>query len=80
RKPEAFMNMPVDIFYRIAKYLTPHDLLNLTRTSKSLRSVLTSKQTEHIWRTAREAVKLPNYPPDLFEIQYANLAFCKHCS
>ncbi|EJC98310.1 uncharacterized protein FOMMEDRAFT_137196 [Fomitiporia mediterranea MF3/22] len=78
-QPETFMNTPVDIFYKIAKYLTPRDLLCLSRTSKGLRSVLTSKQTDNIWRTARETFELPNCPPDLSEIQYAELVFGKHC-
>ncbi|EJC98196.1 uncharacterized protein FOMMEDRAFT_23771 [Fomitiporia mediterranea MF3/22] len=76
---ESFMNMPVDIFYKIANHLTPHDILNLSRTSKGLRSVLTSKKSENIWHAAREALEMPECPPDLSEMQYADLVFGKHC-
>lgn len=76
---EALMHMPVDIFCEIASHLSPVDLLNMSRASKQLRAFLTSKNSKSIWRAARNAIKLPECPSDLSEMQYADLLFSKGC-
>ncbi|KAI5122622.1 hypothetical protein M0805_008711 [Coniferiporia weirii] len=76
---EMIMEMPVEIFCEIAVNLTPHDLLNLARSSKSLRGFLMTKDSKLVWRTARESVGLPECPPDLSEPQFADLLYCKGC-
>ncbi|KLO09924.1 hypothetical protein SCHPADRAFT_833319 [Schizopora paradoxa] len=75
------MNVPVDVFYEasICCYLAPLDLLNLGRSSHSLRGLLMTKKSAYVWRAARESMSLPSIPPQLSEPQYANLLFCLGC-
>ncbi|KAH8117633.1 hypothetical protein DFH11DRAFT_1035164 [Phellopilus nigrolimitatus] len=73
------MQMPVDVFYEVACYLTPGDLLNLTRTTQSWRSLLMTNRSKPIWRAARNNVALPECPDDLSEPQYADLLYGKGC-
>ncbi|KAF5372841.1 hypothetical protein D9758_001473 [Tetrapyrgos nigripes] len=66
--------MPLDVIFEIFMYLEPLDILSLSRTSKDLRNLLTSKSSEYIWRAAREnAEDLPPPPSDMNEMQYANI-------
>ncbi|KAF5372849.1 hypothetical protein D9758_001477 [Tetrapyrgos nigripes] len=72
--------MPLDVIFEIFMHLEPIDILRLSRTSKDLRKLLTSKSSEYIWRTARLNVEaLPPPPSYLNEIQYANLMFDTYC-
>ncbi|KAF9060710.1 hypothetical protein BDP27DRAFT_1236376 [Rhodocollybia butyracea] len=94
RMPEQFRNVrgrlgllerlakdvPLDVILEIFCYLEPGDLLRLARTTKDLRSILMSKSSESIWRTARENVQgLPPRPNDLNEPQYAHLCYESYC-
>ncbi|THH04390.1 hypothetical protein EW145_g5553 [Phellinidium pouzarii] len=76
---EALMDIPVDVFLEISANMSSHDLLNMARSSKSLRDLLMSKDSKPIWRAARENVGLPDCPSDLSEPQFADLIFCKGC-
>ena len=71
----------VDIHIRqIFTYLPPQDLLSLSRTTRSLRNIVTSRHSGHMWRLSLASVSaLPPCPPDLTEIQYASLVFDDHC-
>ncbi|THU85005.1 hypothetical protein K435DRAFT_623945, partial [Dendrothele bispora CBS 962.96] len=64
--------------------LRPLDILRLSRTSRDLHDLLTSRSSEHVWRNARLNVEgLPPLPTDLNEIQYAKLMFdtiCQVCA
>ncbi|KAF8716073.1 hypothetical protein AX14_012443 [Amanita brunnescens Koide BX004] len=71
--------MPLDILYEIFCYMTPADLLKLSRMSKAFRRILMSSSSVSIWRTARENTGLPECPPDMIEPQWANLAYSPHC-
>lgn len=56
------------------------DLLNLSRTCKSLRELLMDKSSMFVWKTARrQVIGLPDCPADLTEPEYANLVFCARC-
>jgi len=60
--------------------LQPLDLLNLSRTSKSLRSMLMKKNSIAVWRRARANLAgLPECPDDLTEPQYTELVFGRTC-
>ncbi|PCH43558.1 hypothetical protein WOLCODRAFT_122186, partial [Wolfiporia cocos MD-104 SS10] len=73
-------DMPLDILLEIFSCLEPKDLLNLARTSKSLRQLLMTRETISVWRAARANMgKLPDCPSFLSEPAYANLAFFPHC-
>ncbi|KAH8108785.1 hypothetical protein DFH11DRAFT_1631329 [Phellopilus nigrolimitatus] len=76
---EKLMNMPLDIFCEVAASLNPHDILNMSRSSRSLRSLLMSKQSKSIWRAARQSLDMPECPSDLSEPEYADLVFGRGC-
>ncbi|TDL24368.1 hypothetical protein BD410DRAFT_118974 [Rickenella mellea] len=78
-KLALLMTMPTDIFCEIASYMAPLDILNLSRTSKSLRCLLMSKRSRQIWRAAQHNLGLPDCPPDICEPQYAKLVFERLC-
>ena len=91
----GFMHMPVEIIVevsrhllpsltvlscpQIAGYLNPTDLLNMARSSQSLRNLFMSKDSKSAWRRVRENLELPDCPDDLSEPQYADLLFGKGC-
>ncbi|KAI0065498.1 hypothetical protein BV25DRAFT_1821919 [Artomyces pyxidatus] len=71
---------PVDVFLEIFVYLTPEELLNLSRSNKWLRDILTKRVLEPAWRNARDNVPdLPPCPTDMNELRYASLMFDKFC-
>lgn len=66
--------------FKVFKLLHPFDLLRLSRTNLQFRSVLMSRSSEIVWRTARSDVpKLPGPPPEVSEPAWANLAFDSTC-
>ncbi|THU94670.1 hypothetical protein K435DRAFT_779323 [Dendrothele bispora CBS 962.96] len=76
--------VPLDVIFEIFAHLKPLDILRLSRTSRDLHNLLTSRSSEHVWRNARLNVEgLPPLPTDLNEIQYAKLMFdtiCQGCA
>ncbi|OBZ71705.1 hypothetical protein A0H81_08983, partial [Grifola frondosa] len=73
--------MPLDIIFEISTHLEPRDLLHLARTNKDFRALFTSRaSSEALWKAARRNVDgLPDCPPFLSELEYANLMFSSHC-
>ncbi|BGP16262.1 hypothetical protein JCM10213_007706 [Rhodosporidiobolus nylandii] len=77
---ELFQQIPVDLLCEIASHLDPHSLLRLSRSSKRLRSIFTSKTSKTVWKAARSNVGLPDLrAKDLSEMQYASLVFDRMC-
>ncbi|KAH0580667.1 hypothetical protein H2248_002157 [Termitomyces sp. 'cryptogamus'] len=78
------VEMPLDILQEIFMYLTPVEVLSLSRMCKSLRRILISKLAECIWKQARLNLDdFPDCPDDINEVQFANLifgAFCDYCN
>ncbi|KAI0796049.1 hypothetical protein C8Q75DRAFT_358504 [Abortiporus biennis] len=74
-------DMPLDILIEIFGYMAPQDLLNLSRSLKSFRGVLTSRTSRPFWRNAFKNIQeeVPEMPPMLNELQWANLLFSDHC-
>ncbi|KDR77405.1 hypothetical protein GALMADRAFT_224794 [Galerina marginata CBS 339.88] len=73
--------LPVELILEIFSWATPRSLLNLSRTTKSWHSLLTSRSSIPLWKTARSNLDdFPDIPDDLNELQYANLAFGTTCS
>ncbi|KAG7096378.1 hypothetical protein E1B28_003822 [Marasmius oreades] len=74
-------DMPLDIVVEISAYLQPLDLLSLSRTNRDLRTFLTSRSSEIVWRSARANayLSLPPILEDLDEPSYASLAFDATC-
>ncbi|KAF9481490.1 hypothetical protein BDN70DRAFT_803339 [Pholiota conissans] len=72
---------PVDVLFEIFGLLEPRDLLHIARTTKSLRSLLMSRSSVTVWKSARSNIfGLPDCPDDLSEPQYAALMFVKRCT
>ncbi|KAJ7088620.1 hypothetical protein C8R44DRAFT_649417, partial [Mycena epipterygia] len=59
--------------------LTPLDLLNLARISKSFHSFLMIKNNAFVWKASRAMVGLPPSLSGFSEPQYAYLAFVTVC-
>ncbi|PCH43514.1 hypothetical protein WOLCODRAFT_138386, partial [Wolfiporia cocos MD-104 SS10] len=77
---KSLPDMPLDILFEIFTCLGPKDLLYLTRTSKSLRQLLMTRETISVWKATRANIReLPECPSFLSEPAYANLAFSPHC-
>ncbi|KAG8891188.1 hypothetical protein FRC00_014135 [Tulasnella sp. 408] len=58
-------SLPIDVFLEICLYLTPLDLLRLTRLTKTLRSVMLSSQGKYVWKTIYNAyfdTIIPGWP------------------
>ncbi|KAG8697172.1 hypothetical protein FRC08_006695, partial [Ceratobasidium sp. 394] len=80
-KLKGLMNMPIEVFTEIAKYLYPLDLILLSRANKFFRQLLLSRSAIQTWRHALSNVDgLPPCPEELCEPQYAALMFTKYCS
>ncbi|KAF5324810.1 hypothetical protein D9611_004188 [Ephemerocybe angulata] len=72
--------LPLDVTYEIFGHLKPLDLLQLSRTSKSLREILMSRSSVSVWMSARANIEaLPDCPFDMSEPEYASLVFETHC-
>ncbi|KAG6813335.1 hypothetical protein H0H92_011883 [Tricholoma furcatifolium] len=79
-KLEQMAELPLDVLFEIFGQLEPIDILNLSRTSKSLRNILMSRSSIGVWRNARAHVEgLPECPDDMSEPAYANLVFYPYC-
>ncbi|TFY72167.1 hypothetical protein EVG20_g834 [Dentipellis fragilis] len=83
---KVMLEMPLDVLYEVFSHLAPADLIQLTRTSKSLRLLLLSRKSNFIWRSVRTQVPgpaVPNPPEDMSEPSWANLIFggpfCSNC-
>ena len=69
------MNLP-----QVSAHLHPLDMLNLARTSKSLRSLTLAKSCRSAWVASFTTVPgLPLCPENLSEPLYAALLFDRHC-
>ena len=67
-------------YIQIFGRLKPLDLLQLSRTSKKLRSLLLGRSSKSVWIQARANVEgLPDCPLDMSEPAYASLAFEPYC-
>ncbi|KAG6871945.1 hypothetical protein C0995_014666 [Termitomyces sp. Mi166 len=74
------VEMPLDVLHEIFMYLTPIEVLSLSRLCKTLRRILMTKSAECIWKQARLNLDdFPDCPNDLNEAQFANLVFGAHC-
>jgi hypothetical protein len=64
---------------QIFSYLTPLDILHLSRTTKALRDILMSRSAITIWKSAFTFEPELPVPPDMSEPEWANLIFSPHC-
>ncbi|KAG6895534.1 hypothetical protein C0992_000790 [Termitomyces sp. T32_za158] len=74
------VEIPLDILHEIFMYLTPVEILSLSRISKALRRILMTQTAEYVWKQARLNLDdFPDCPDDLNEPQFANLIFAALC-
>ncbi|RDX45734.1 hypothetical protein OH76DRAFT_1357290, partial [Lentinus brumalis] len=65
---------------QIASHMHPLDIIQLSLASRSLRTILTLRQSRVTWLRASNAIpELPPCPDDMSEIRYAMLVFGVHC-
>ncbi|KAG6886638.1 hypothetical protein C0992_003030 [Termitomyces sp. T32_za158] len=75
------VEMPFDILHEIFMYLTPVEVLSLSRMCKALRRILMTKTAEYVWKQARLNLEdFPDCPDDLNEPQFANFIFSSLCN
>ncbi|KAG6897861.1 hypothetical protein C0992_009999 [Termitomyces sp. T32_za158] len=75
------VEMPLDILHEIFMYLTPVEVLSLSRMCKALRRILMTKTAEYVWKQARLNLDdFPDCPDDLNEPQFANFIFSSLCN
>ncbi|KAH8987251.1 hypothetical protein EDB92DRAFT_2016097 [Lactarius akahatsu] len=84
---QNMLSLPLDVLFGIFSELLPMDLLNLARTSNTLRQVLMSRKSTSVWIAARRnagATEVPEPPEDMSEPAWAQLLFgppvCSQCS
>ena len=65
-------------FFQTAMYLSPKDLLQLSRLSKQFRSIFASRSALFIWQTVLRNADLKCFE-DLNEMQFASLLYDKCC-
>ncbi|KAL8278608.1 hypothetical protein RQP46_008900 [Phenoliferia psychrophenolica] len=79
-KLAKFSSMPLDILSEICSHLDPLSLLYMSRTTKSIHRLLTSKGSRALWISARRTVALPDLAAeDMTEMAYASLVFERNC-
>ncbi|EIW60825.1 uncharacterized protein TRAVEDRAFT_46065 [Trametes versicolor FP-101664 SS1] len=81
-KLARLLNMPDQIFFMVTSHLSPLDMLNLSRSSKSMRAILSSKKlSKHAWVAARKNIvpALPDCPDFISEMAYAHVLFEHSC-
>ncbi|THH06437.1 hypothetical protein EW146_g9611 [Bondarzewia mesenterica] len=78
-----YPTLPLELLLEILSYLRPQDLLQLSRSSHWLRSVLLRRQNASIWtRCINNVDRMPPCPEYLTQPHYASLVcefFCQNC-
>ncbi|KAF9532170.1 hypothetical protein CPB83DRAFT_847356 [Crepidotus variabilis] len=82
-KLKNMTEMPVDILFEVFSALQPGDLLCISRASKDLRGLLTSKNTAYIWSQAYKNIpedfQPPQCPKNVNVLHYTNFLYGHHC-
>lgn len=74
-------DMPLDVLYEIFSHLDPPSVLNVSYTSRGLRSILITKNSRAVWRDCLASdADLPRKPDSLNEPQWIELAFGNTCT
>ncbi|KAG9023362.1 hypothetical protein FRB95_013203 [Tulasnella sp. JGI-2019a] len=80
-KPPPWTALPLDVVHEIFRWLEPLDLLQLARTTKTLRGHLMSKVSSSLWKATRVNVigSPPECPEYMSEPAFARLLFMDEC-
>ncbi|KAH8110386.1 hypothetical protein DFH11DRAFT_784604 [Phellopilus nigrolimitatus] len=78
---QKIMNLPPDIFLELASFTSPQALLSLAFTCMTFYVFLSgpSPVSDMVWAKVGRAVRMPECPPDLTQIQYMRLVFLSVC-
>ncbi|KAI0737835.1 hypothetical protein C8Q80DRAFT_306188 [Daedaleopsis nitida] len=80
RRPCRFERIYALTTTKIVSWLKPLDLLQLSRSSKYLRSLIMVRDNSSLWKAARKNVPgLPDCPTILAEPRYAAVLFDQYC-
>ena len=69
-----------ELVVQVVSHLHPKDLLELSRSSRHLHSLLMTSGASPYWRVARRSIELPDAPQTINEAQYASLMFEQKCT
>ncbi|KAG8930543.1 hypothetical protein FRC02_004058 [Tulasnella sp. 418] len=75
----GFMALPIEMLGEVAEHLTPNDLLNLSRTSKRLRSLMLSNRSWWIRAINSIPQNFPKFPRGISEQELISLCFDSSC-
>ncbi|EAU80551.1 hypothetical protein CC1G_09948 [Coprinopsis cinerea okayama7 len=79
-KLAGLVSLPLDVLYEVFSHLSPHDLLHLSRTTKSIRRTILSKNAISLWKDVfAQQDDLPPCPDDMSLPAWASLVFEAHC-
>ncbi|KAJ3559741.1 hypothetical protein NM688_g158 [Phlebia brevispora] len=77
---QHLLGVPVEIVLEVLRRLSPLDLLQLSRTSKSFRALLMSRSSSHIWAAAwKNESDLPPCPTDVAAPAFTDLLYGAWC-
>ncbi|KAG6873373.1 hypothetical protein C0995_016482 [Termitomyces sp. Mi166 len=75
-KLEQISQLSLDVLFEIFSQLDPIDILNLSRTSKTLRNILMRRSSLYVWKNARARVDgLPECPDNMSEPAFVSLPY-----
>ncbi|BGP34622.1 hypothetical protein JCM10296v2_006444 [Rhodotorula toruloides] len=75
---DLLFRLPDDLFLEICGYLDGRDLLEFSRTCKTMRKTLFSAKSGYIWANSRRHCGLP-LPTGMTELELASLVFGEGC-
>ena len=68
-----------NLVYQVFSRLTPKDIIHLSRTSRTFRDTLMTRNATFVWKAARERFGAPECPMNMSEPQWAVLLFGNNC-
>ncbi|KAI0642727.1 hypothetical protein C8Q79DRAFT_231262 [Trametes meyenii] len=80
RCTQILLGLPTEICLMIFEELLPEDLLHLTRTCKSFRTMLLSRSLEDMWKAAMERVpNMPSKPSFISIPAFVHVLYTANC-
>ncbi|GAB1518613.1 hypothetical protein RhiTH_001676 [Rhizoctonia solani] len=73
--------LPLELFLEIARYISPLDLIHLSRAARVFHSAFMSRSTADVWRATFANAGVPPCPDEtMAEPRYAALMFLEQCT
>ncbi|GAA5898967.1 F-box protein [Sporobolomyces salmoneus] len=77
---QGVLELPMDLIWEICTHLDVGDLLALSNTNNSFRSVVTGESSSMLFKRARLRIGLPELLSPMPDLRYAELMFWKGCN